>query len=178
MILKSLFAVPCALALLACARGAPPPPPPADSTTVDASPAPSPSSAGADSLRGPVDVVGSEPGTWTVVRTPAGDVALEGVDRRLLERLAGLEVTVWGRRQGMRFAVERFAVRAADGVAAVDGTLAREGDGWVLVTSDGGRRLPVPHLPQALRGREGARVWLSGPLDRAPDSSGIISEPR
>ena len=39
------------------------------------------------------------------------------------------------------------------------------------------RRLPLPHLPSALRSRVGGRIWLAGPLDRAPDSFGVIAEP-
>jgi hypothetical protein len=155
-----------ALAVLACARGAP-----AAGRATVAVPA-------ADSLRGTVDIVGSEPGTWVVLRLDGGsrDVTLAG-DRRVLERLAGLEAAVWGalERPGV-FRVDRVEVRAADGIPAVDGVLARQGAGWVLVTHDG-RRLPVARLPQALWGMEGARVWLSGPLDRPPDSSGVIANP-
>ncbi|HEX2202430.1 MAG TPA: hypothetical protein VHG91_03990 [Longimicrobium sp.] len=150
----------------ACARGAAPSPG-ADSAAVPA----------ADTLRGTLDVVGSEPATWVVLRTGGGrrDVALLG-DRAVLGRLAGLEVAVWGapERPGV-FRVERFEVRASGGVSAVDGVLARQGAGWVLVTH-GGRRLPVARLPAALEGMEGARVWLAGPLDRDPDSSGVIAE--
>ena len=158
--------LPCALAALACARGAP----------ADHRPARNETSA-ADSLRGTVQVVGSEPGTWVALMLGGGRraVTLEG-ERPLLDRLAGLEVVVWGApgRPG-RFRVERFAVRAASGVAVEDGVLAREGAGWVLVTHDG-RRLAIARLPQALQGKAGARVWLAGPLDRAPDSFGVVAE--
>lgn len=158
----------CALAIPACARGTPAP------AVRDDAPTTPPA---ADSLRGVVDVVGSEPGTWLVLRGERGrrDVTLEG-DTRLLRRLAGLEVAVWGalERPGV-FRVDRVEVRAADGIPAVDGVLARQGAGWVLVTHDG-RRLPVARLPQVLRGMEGARVWLAGPLDRDPDLSGVISD--
>ncbi len=126
-----------------------------------------------------VDIVGSEPGTWVVLRLDGGsrDVTLLG-DDVLLRRLAGLEVAVWGaaERPGS-FRVTRLAVRSADGVPAVDGVLVRSEQGVALLT-DGGRLLPVPHLPGTLRGRVGARVWLSGPLDRAPNSFGVIADPR
>jgi len=155
----------CALAAVACARGAP------AAGTPAAAPA-------ADSLRGTVEVVGSEPATSVALLMDGGAraVTLEG-ERPLLDRLAGLEVAVWGSfvRPGV-FRVDRVAVRTADGVAAVDGVLAREGGGWVLVTGDG-RRVPVPHLPEALREMAGARVWLAGPLDRPPNSSGVIRGP-
>jgi hypothetical protein len=163
----ALFPAPLVLAVLACARGAPPPPEAAYAAV-----------AAADTLRGTVDVVGSEPGTWVVLRMDGGAraVTLLG-ERAVLERLAGIEVAVWGalERPGV-FRVERVEVRAADGVPAVDGVLARQGAGWVLVTHDG-RRLPVARLPASLVGMEGARVWLAGPLDRDPDSSGVIADP-
>jgi hypothetical protein len=149
---------------MACARGVP---------AAGAATAPA-----ADTLRGTVEVVGSEPGTSVALLMDGGmrAVTLDG-ERPLLDRLAGLEVAVRGSlvRAGV-FRVERIAVRASGGVAAVDGVLARAGAGWVLATEDG-RRLPVPHLPEALRAKAGARVWLAGPLDRPPDSSGVIREP-
>ena len=159
-----LALLPCALAALACARGAP-------AAGSAAAPA-------ADTLRGTVEVVGSEPATSVALLLDGGAraVTLEG-ERPLLDRLAGLEVAVWGSpaRAGV-FRVERVAVRAAGGVAAVDGVLVREaGGGWALETE--GRRLPLPHLPEALRGMAGARVWLAGPLDRPPDSFGVVRGP-
>jgi hypothetical protein len=156
--------LPCALAALACARGAPA----AGSAAATAA---------TDSLRGTVEVVGSEPGTSVALLMDGGRraVTLDG-ERPLLDRLAGLEVSVWGSlvRAGV-FHVDRVAVRAAGGVPAVDGVLAREGAGWVLVTGDR-RRLAILRLPEALRGMEGARVWISGRLDH-PDSFGVIREP-
>lgn len=164
--MKQTLVFSCALAAVACARGAP------------AAGSASTLAAAADSLRGTVEVVGSEPGTSVALLMEGGAraVTLEG-ERPLLDRLAGLEVAVWGSliRRGV-FRVDRVAVRASGGVAAVDGVLARAGGGWVLVTDDG-RRLPVAHLPEVLRAKAGARVWLAGPLDRPPDSSGVILEP-
>ncbi|MFL5537951.1 MAG: hypothetical protein ACJ8J0_03120 [Longimicrobiaceae bacterium] len=161
-----LALLPCALAALACARGAP------AAGSGAASPA-------ADTLRGTVEVVGSEPATSIALLLDGGAraVTLEG-ERPLLDRLAGLEVAVWGApvRAGV-FRVERVAVRASGGVAAVDGVLVRAaGGGWVLAMEEG-RRLPLPHLPEALRGMAGARVWLAGPLDRPPDSFGVVRGP-
>ncbi len=129
----------------------------------------------ADSLRGIVDLVGSDPGMTLVLRMD-GDtraVTLTG-DARVPRSLTGLEVAVWGapERPGV-FRVDRVAVRAADGIPAVDGVLARRGAGWVLETADG-RRLPVPRLPEALAGQAGARVWFAGPLER-PESFGVIT---
>ena len=163
--MRHALLLPCALAALACARGAP--------AAGSASAAPA-----ADSLRGTIEVVGSEPATSVALLLDGGAraVTLEG-ERPLLDRLAGLEVAVWGAPLRARvFRVDRVAVRASGGVAAVDGVLAREEGGWVLVTEDG-RRIPVPHLPESLRGMARARVWLAGPLDRPPNASGVIVDP-
>jgi len=157
----------CALAVLACAPGAPPS---ADNEAPVAT-------ASADTLRGTVEVVGSEPGTSVVLTDGRGGaVTLEG-ERQVLLALQALEVTVHGRMMEgpRRFHVERVAVRSANGVAAVDGVIAREAGRAVLVTGDG-RRLPVPHLPAQLAAKVGARVWLAGPLDRHPDTFGVIAE--
>ena len=158
--MKLSIVAPCALAV-ACAPGAPP--------SADAR-------AAADTLRGRVEVVGSEPGTSiALMDARGGAVTLEG-ERAVLLQLAALEVMVRGRPDGPRtFRVERVSVRAADGVAAVDGILARDGARDVLVLEDG-RRVPLAFTPVALRGKYGARVWLAGPLDRAPDTFGIITE--
>lgn len=163
--MRALLLVPCALATLACAPGARPPA--NDGLQV-----------AADTLRGRVAIVGSEPGTWVVLQLDGGRraVTLLG-DRRVLDRLSGLEATVWGTpdASGM-LPVTRFEVRGSGGVAAVDGVLERRGGGYVLVTHEG-RALPLAHLPEALREAVGGRVWLAGPLDRPPDSFGVLSEP-
>jgi hypothetical protein len=131
----------------------------------------------ADSLRGTIEVVGSEPATSIALLMDSGRraITLQG-ERPLLDRLSALEVTVWGERvrPGV-FRVDRFAVRAADGIAAVDGVLAQERGGWALVTADG-RHHPISRLPQALAGMAGARVWIAGSIDR-PDTFGIIRQP-
>jgi len=134
-----------------------------------------PAAAPGDTLRGLLEVAGAEPATQVVLRAPGGgaDTPLLG-DTPLLRRLSGLEVMVSGARATDGFRVERVAVRSADGVPATDGVLARDGARDVLVTADG-RRVPLGPLPEGLRGRVGARVWLVGPLDRTAQSYGIIT---
>jgi hypothetical protein len=130
--------------------------------------------AAADTVRGVVRNTGAEPATSIVLDAGAAGVVVVSGERAVLEQLAGMEVTVWGARlPPNRFEVARVAVRAVGGVAAIDGVLERDDDGYVLRTA-GGARLAVPHLPPDLRSRVGARVWLAGPLDRAPDSYGVI----
>jgi hypothetical protein len=158
-----------ALVLAACARG---------SVPADAAPAAPGDTSPADSLRGVVRITGSEPGVTFVVVDAAGrSTALDG-DRAVLERLSGLEVAFRGEaRAGAPFRVTRTEVRAANGVPAVDGVLARDNGRDVLLLRDGSRHV-VARLPEALRGRTGSRVWLAGPLDGNLDSFGIIVDRR
>ena len=159
--------IACALALAACAREVPAP---------AAGGAAVPSSF-TDSVRGTLLATGSEPGVTYVVVDAAGRATpLEG-DRALLRRLSGLEVAVHGTRAAHAFQAADLSVRAAEGVPATDGVLAREDGRDVLVLRDGSRRT-VARLPAALRGRTGARVWLAGPLDGDIDSFGVIADGR
>lgn len=152
----------CAVA--ACAQGAPS----AGSSSRSEAPA------AEDTLRGRVEVVGAEPATSVALLDGAGGAVTLMGDTERLRSAAGLEVVVWGEgdaRAGFR--VGRFAVRSHMGVPAVDGVLGREGEGWFL-RLEGGERRPLPRLPEALRGREGARVWIAGPL-AAPETFGVIT---
>jgi hypothetical protein len=125
-------------------------------------------------MRGTVLIVGSEPGTSLSLQAPdGGTVGLVG-EEIVLRQLSGLEVMVRGTADPPRtFQVAAAIVRGHAGVPAVDGILARNGAGWALLTADG-VRIPIARLPQSLEGREGARVWMAGPLDRPPDAFGII----
>lgn len=131
-----------------------------------------------DSLVGVVAVSGSVPGTMVTFRPSGGGRALllTGPEATALGNISGAEVWVKGSRADVRrLQVARFGVLSVDGVAAVDGTLTRDGANYVLVTAEG-RRHPIAKLPSALRDKVGARVWLSGPLDRDPNAFGLISE--
>ncbi|MDB4951142.1 MAG: hypothetical protein JWM27_3791 [Gemmatimonadetes bacterium] len=164
-----LAAALCALAALACARGAPP---------AEGGAAPASAALAGDTARGTVEEVGAEPGTSFVLHAAGGSLVRLDGDRRLLGSVVGVEVAVHGRRdpRGV-LRVQGLAVRASSGVPAVDGVLARDGAGWVLVTEDG-RRHTVAHLPEPLRAKAGARVWLAGPLDRPPEAYGVIVDAR
>lgn len=165
--MKALLLAPAALALAVCARE------PRPSAAGSAGPA-----AVDDTLRGRVEVVGSDPGTWVVLQLDGGRraVTLLG-ERALLLRLAGLEVVVWGEPDARpnTLALHRVEVRADNGVPAFDGVLEQRGGGWVLVTHDG-RAHPIAHLPDDLRGMAGARVWLAGAPGQSLQSFGIIRE--
>jgi hypothetical protein len=165
--------------------GQPPPPggtppvaqpgarPPVTTPPVQTPPAqPAPTSG---SVRGRLEVVGAAPRTQLVIRREGGDVQLHGdaATVRALRSVQGMEIEVSGHRQETLLHVERFAVRAVDGIPAVDGVLQRDGDMHVLVSADGTRH-HVHHLPEPLRTRVGQRVWIAGPLDREAQAFGVI----
>jgi len=77
-------------------------------------------------------------------------------------------------RGALVFRVERFVVRTVDGIAAEDGELVSSAGGFALRRADG-RELKLPALPPSLRTRVGARIYLAGPLDRAPAAYGVIT---
>ena len=141
-----------------------------------------------DSVRGRVSVVGSEPMVGVLLSPTGGGatLALSGAPSVLLRGLGGLDVVVRGRLTGERsgtatprmapeFSVDEFEVRAADGVSATDGVVAVADGSFFLVTADG-RRLAARYLPQALRQKVGARVFVAGALDGEAASYGVIRE--
>jgi len=141
----------------------------------------------ADTVRGIVEVTGNEPMQTAQLKSLGGAYySVIGPVEKELRAAAGLEVTVRGR---MRPAMDdpssptprsgidavSFVVRAADGVAAHDGLLVKRGDGFGLQTADGIVH-PLPALPATLREMLGARIYLVGPLDRAPVGYGVLRE--
>ena len=125
-----------------------------------------------DSLEGTVRVVGVEAMAETMLALDDGSPSLRLIGPAALRRAAGLRVAVIGLRDHRWFAVWRFAVVAANGVAASDGVLVARGDSLVLVTQRGAVfiRTPTPGLRVAL----GHRVWISGSLDAPTVAYGII----
>lgn len=136
----------------------------------------------ADTLRGIVAVTGSDPLSIVQLTTAAGRAwQLIGTATPELRAAAGLEVTVHGHvaapdsatRPIARYEALRFSVRSADGLAALDGVLERDGSGFALRLSDD-RRLALTAVPRTLRDQSGARIWWAGPVDRAPNAYGIL----
>jgi hypothetical protein len=134
-----------------------------------------------DSLRGVVERVGSEPERALILRAAEGQACALIVDPA--PPLAGLEIAVWGARRApsppmpgiaCAVAVERYAVRAVDGVAARDGVLRLDGGAYALETADGVRH-PLRAVPTTLQSQVGARVYWAGPLDRAPEAYGVLT---
>jgi hypothetical protein len=101
--------------------------------------------------------------------------------------IVGLEVVFWGKRTdapppmlpgaSCSFATARFAVRAVEGVPAVDGILRADGASFAL-EGPSGERLALREVPAALRAQVGARIFWAGPLDRAPAAYGVLQEAR
>jgi hypothetical protein len=127
-----------------------------------------------DSLTGIVSITGTAFEQQIVLRSgnTATVLSAAGPDSTALSRLGGIEVLIVGSRSPRVFRVERFAALSVAGIPVVDGVLKRDGDGLVLETSSGRLRLGNP--PAALRGMIDARVWIGGPLDRGPNTYGVI----
>lgn len=147
--------------------GGPPAPPP--------SPSGAPPTAGSDTARGRVAVVGSTPITQVVLRPTAGrSITLIGPLADEIGSASGADVWVRGRRTGERsFEVASYAVRSVDGVPAVTGSLVADGSRLVLV-SDDGRRHVIANPPASLREHVGARVWVSGDLATGITAYGVL----
>jgi hypothetical protein len=126
-----------------------------------------------ESDTGIVRVVGVEAAASVVLEIDGARQSITLDGPAALRRVDGLRVAVTGARAGARLTVRRFAVLSANGVPAVDGMLAKDGDATVLITIDGVRhRLVNP--PALLRENAGHRAWVSGPLDREIVAFGII----
>ncbi len=146
----------------------------------------------ADSVRGVLSLVGSEPLPVLLLSPTASSgmdtVVLVGALSSTLRNVVGLDIVVAGRRTGervpgviargaMSLDVRQFIVRAADGVATHDGVLARRDSLYLLRDADGIEHA-LPSLPASLRRMLGARVWLAGPLAASPTSYGVIVQPQ
>jgi hypothetical protein len=134
----------------------------------------------ADTARGIVAVLGTSLDSRVVVRADGGarSVTLVGAQARAIGAMSGADVWVTGTRdQNGRITVSRFTVRSVDGAPALDGTLIARGAQLLLVTRDG-KQHAIDAAPPALREHVGARVWVTGPLDKGPVIFGVIEERR
>jgi hypothetical protein len=149
---------------VACRRTALPEIPPGDAAV-------------ADTARGIIERVGADPLTSLVLRSTArGAIALIADDSVALGAARGLEVVITAApppRGGNTWRVHRFEVRAADGIAAMDGQLEREQSRWRLRRADG-TLVPLPVVPASVAALVGARIYWVGPTDRAPVAYGVL----
>lgn len=132
-----------------------------------------------DTVRGVVALLGAEPARQVVLRTGNGNtiIALSGMATMGMTRLANAEIVVRGVRISPRdIVVSDFFVRASGGVPAFDGKLAgSDSSGYWLQLSDGSGRKRLSSIPSALRGLEGARMWIAiKPGTGAVQSYGLI----
>jgi len=127
-----------------------------------------------DSLAGVVSVTGTAFEQHLVLRSGNSITTLSAStpDSAALSRMGGVEVLVVGRRTQNLFRVERFTAVTVAGSAVVDGFVRKEGDRLVLETTHG--TIPLGNPPTALRSMVGARLWIGGPLDKGPNTYGVI----
>jgi hypothetical protein len=133
--------------------------------------------AGADSLTGIVSITGTGFEQRIVLRSGDSVTYLSAAtpDSAALSRIGGVEVRVTGRRTPSLFRVEHFTALSVAGAPVTDGVLRNDGGRLVLETVHG--RIPLGNPPAALRSLVDARVWIGGPLDRGPNSYGLIVPP-
>ena len=134
----------------------------------------SPAAIAADSLRGIVSITGTAFEQRLVLRT--GDIVTSlsaaTSDSAALSRLGGVEVLVLGKRTPNLFRVDHFTALSVADSPVADGVLRNAGGRVVLETTHG--PIPLGNPPTALRGMIGARIWIGGPLDRGPNTYGVI----
>jgi hypothetical protein len=130
-----------------------------------------------DSLAGIVSITGTSFEQQLTLRS--GDrstrLSASAMDSAALSRVGGVEVLVVGKRNANGFRVDHFTARSVGGSPVVDGMLRSEGGRLVIETAGG--RIPLGNPPSALHSMIGARVWISGALDRGPNSYGVIIPP-
>jgi len=131
-----------------------------------------------DSLTGIVSVTGTAFEQRLVLRSGNSAMSLSAApsDSAALSRLNGVEVLVIGRRAPNHFQVERFTAVNVAGSPVADGFVRKDGGRLVLETTYG--PIPLGNPPTALRGLIGARIWIGGPLDKGPNTYGVIVPPQ
>ena len=131
-----------------------------------------------DSLRGIVSITGTAFEHQIALRSDnmVTKLAPSAADSLALSRLGGVEILVMGKRSSDRFHVDRFMAVSVAGSPVVDGILRDDGGRLWLDTAQGGMTIGNP--PTALRSLIAARVWIGGPLDRGPNTFGVIVPPK
>jgi hypothetical protein len=119
-----------------------------------------------DTVTGTVQQVGSVPFLITVIRGDEDTAAVSGELEEEIARLVGARVQVTGVRSEGSFpgpTVEASAYRilSIDGEEPTMGILRVDGDGYYLETAgDEADRRGLTSVPEGLRDRVGARVWV------------------
>jgi len=125
-------------------------------------------------LRGIISVTGTSFDQRIQLRTQDRSTRLwaNPADSAALTRLGGMEVETrgWLDERGMR--VASFTAWSVSGAPVVDGIVRVNGGNVSLETEKGLVALGNP--PNELRTMPGARVWVSGSLEKGPNSYGVI----
>jgi len=127
-----------------------------------------------DSVAGIVSITGTAFEQHLVLRSGNSVTPLSAAtsDSAALSRMGGVEVLVIGTRAPNLFRVERFTAVNVAGSPVVDGFVRRDGERLLLETTHG--TVPLGNPPTALRSMIGARLWIGGPLDKGPNTYGVI----
>lgn len=156
----AIVAVPslvvCLLSLspLACAR---------EGDRVDVTPSRFVGVPGPDTIGGRVRLAGNAPFTRTILEGDTGSVAVVGEYAAEVGRLSGAVVRASGEAQagalGPEIRATSYEILSIDGERPLVGILAREGEEWLLVGSDGARR-SLRAVPERFATLPGARLWI------------------
>ena len=127
-----------------------------------------------DSVTGTVSITGTGFEQQIVLRSGNSVVPLSAsaADSAALTRMGGIQIVAAGTRIGSALRVAHFTAKGVAGSPVVDGVIRAAGDRLVLETANG--QLPLGNPPAPLRKMIGARVWIGGPLDKGPNSYGVI----
>jgi hypothetical protein len=126
-------------------------------------------------LHGVVSITGTSFEQQIVLQAPNRNTRLlptSAADSAALVRLGGVEIAARGALDGSALRVSSFTALSVDRKPVVDGIVRVDGNAVALETSNG--RVTLGNPPNALRQMNGARVWVSGPVDKGPNSYGVI----
>jgi hypothetical protein len=125
-------------------------------------------------LRGIISVTGTSFDQRILIQVENRSTRLwaNPADSAALVRLGGVEVETlgWLEERGMR--VGSFTAWSVSGARVVDGVVRVNGTSVSLETAKGLVALGNP--PNELRMMPGARVWVSGSIEKGPNSYGVI----
>lgn len=133
------------------------------------------STASGSVLHGVVSVTGTSFEQQIVLEAPNRNTRLvpaNAGDSAALVRLGGVEIAARGTIDGNVLRVLGFTALSANGTPVVDGIVRVAGRIVSLETATG--RVTLGNPPSALLQMSGARIWVSGPIDRGPNSYGVI----
>ena len=133
------------------------------------------STASGSVLHGVVSVTGTSFEQQIVLQAPNRSTRLvpaNAGDSAALVRLGGVEIAARGTIDGSALRVASFTALSASGAPVVDGIVHVDGRAIALETPTG--RVALGNPPTALLQMNGARVWVSGPIDKGPNSYGVI----